>query len=76
MADPMTDDTMFEPARTGTPPNMPGAQRNRTGTLHIDGNALGRWMVEHFARTLARPASGMTGIDPRANAPRGRVAPF
>lgn len=54
----------------------PDMTRNRVSTVHIDGAALGRWVVEHFARTLAKPASGMTGIDPRANAPRGRVAPF
>jgi len=44
--------------------------------LHIDGAALGRWAVDHFERALGKPVTGMTGIDPRATLPRGRVAPF
>ena len=51
----------------------PGPQ---TGTLHIDGAALGRWTVQHLERTLGRPSTGMTGVDPRATLPRSRVAPF
>jgi hypothetical protein len=45
-------------------------------TLHIDGSALGRWAIQHLERTLARPATGMTGVDPRASLPRSRVSPF
>jgi hypothetical protein len=45
-------------------------------TLHLDGAALGRWAIEHLERSLARPPSGMTGIDPRISIPRSRVAPF
>jgi hypothetical protein len=45
-------------------------------TLHIDGSALGRWAVQHLERTLGKPATGMTGVDPRATIPRSRVAPF
>lgn len=45
-------------------------------TLHLDGAALGRWAVHHLERTLARPPSGMTGVDPRAAVPRTRVSPF
>ncbi len=45
-------------------------------TLHIDGSALGRWTVQHLERALNKPTTGMTGVDPRAAAPRSRVAPF
>ena len=45
-------------------------------TIHIDGAVLGRWAVQHLERTLSRPASGMTGVDPRASIPRSRVSPF
>jgi hypothetical protein len=45
-------------------------------TVHIDGSALGRWAIQHLERTLAKPPSGMTGVDPRASLPRGRVSPF
>jgi hypothetical protein len=45
-------------------------------TIHIDGSVLGRWAIRHLERTLAKPASGMTGVDPRASLPRGRVSPF
>ena len=48
----------------------------QTGMLHIDGTALGRWTVQHLVRTLGRPSTGMTGVDPRATLPRSRVAPF
>lgn len=52
------------------------SQGPRTGTLHIDGAALGRWTVQHLERTLGKPSAGMTGVDPRATIPRSRVAPF
>jgi hypothetical protein len=54
------------------------SQRNRptVSTLHIDGSALGRWTVQHLERSLGKPSTGMTGVDPRAAVPRGRVAPF
>jgi hypothetical protein len=45
-------------------------------TLHVDGSALGRWTLQHLERALAKPTAGMTGVDPRANTPRGRVSPF
>ena len=45
-------------------------------TLHIDGSMLGRWAIQHLERALGRPATGMTGVDPRATVPRSRVAPF
>ncbi len=54
----------------------PGSNRPSVSVLHIDGAALGRWAVQHLERTLGRPATGMTGIDPRAALPRSRVAPF
>jgi hypothetical protein len=57
-----------------------GGQPRRGGpavaTLHIDGSALGRWAVQHLERALGKPATGMTGVDPRATIPRSRVAPF
>jgi hypothetical protein len=37
---------------------------------------LGRWAIDHLERTLSKPASGMTGVDPRAMIPRSRVSPF
>jgi hypothetical protein len=45
-------------------------------TLHIDGSALGRWAVQYLERALGKPATGMTGVDPRVTIPRSRVAPF
>jgi hypothetical protein len=45
-------------------------------TVHLDGSALGRWAIQHLERSLSKPANGMTGVDPRAGAPRGRVSPF
>jgi hypothetical protein len=45
-------------------------------TLHIDGSTLGRWAVRHMERTLGKPATGMTGVDPRAGLPRTHVSPF
>jgi hypothetical protein len=47
----------------------------RSSTLHLDGSALGRWAVDHLQRTLSKPATGMTGVDPRAVIPRSRVSP-
>jgi hypothetical protein len=44
--------------------------------VYIDGAVLGRWAIQHLERVLARPATGMTGVDPRASLPRGRVSPF
>jgi hypothetical protein len=54
-----------------------GRSRGPTSaTLHLDGAALGRWAVDHLGRVLAKPATGMTGVDPRATIPRSRVSPF
>ncbi len=47
-----------------------------SSTAHFDGASLGQWTVQHLERILAKPASGMTGVDPRVNPPRGRVSPF
>jgi hypothetical protein len=52
------------------------SSRPTVSTLHIDGSALGRWTVQHLERALAKPSTGMTGVDPRATVPRNRVAPF
>ncbi len=59
-------------------PDATEGQRGKpaVSTLHIDGSALGRWTVQHLERALNKPTTGMTGIDPRAAAPRSRVAPF
>jgi hypothetical protein len=64
-------------SRDGTPEGGP-PQRGKpaVSTLHIDGSALGRWAVQHLERALGKPATGMTGVDPRATIPRSRVAPF
>jgi hypothetical protein len=51
-------------------------RRPSASTLHIDGAALGRWTVQHLARTLGKPTPGMTGVDPRAGLPRSRIQPF
>ena len=73
------------PARrlTAMPPNAvqpvdgpDGIAKGKAMMLHIDGHALGQWAVEHLTRTLARPPTGITGIDPRASPPRTRVSPF
>ena len=44
--------------------------------LYLDGASLGRWATQHLERVLSKPPSGMTGVDPRATVPRGRVGPF
>jgi hypothetical protein len=44
--------------------------------IHLDGSALGQWAVQHLERTLGRPSTGMTGVDPRASLPSSRVSPF
>ena len=55
----------------------PGSRRaSANSTVHIDGSAFGRWAIQHLERTLGKPASGMTGVDPRTNVPRSRVSPF
>jgi hypothetical protein len=56
--------------------NQPKRGKPTVSTLHIDGSALGRWTVQHLERALGKPATGMTGVDPRATIPRSRVAPF
>ena len=45
-------------------------------TLHLDGAALGRWAIQHLTRTLGKPTTGMTGVDPRITPPRSRIQPF
>jgi hypothetical protein len=50
--------------------------RSVKSILHIDGAALGRWTLDHMTRTLSKPSMGLTCVDPRAAAPRSRVAPF
>jgi hypothetical protein len=52
------------------------SKKSAVSTIHLDGSALGRWMVQHLGHALGKPATGMTGVDPRASPPRSRVAPF
>jgi hypothetical protein len=56
--------------------NKPDVKGHSVSTLHIDGSALGQWAIQHLERALGRPATGMTGVDPRTTLPRSRVAPF
>jgi hypothetical protein len=72
-------------ANLRSPPDvaMIGPDRGRQGQeappasmIHIDGAALGRWAIQHLERALAKPAAGMTGVDPRVSLPRTRVSPF
>jgi hypothetical protein len=60
---------------SGYQPQQRKASSSAT-TIHIDGSVLGRWAIQHLERTLGKPATGMTGVDPRANPPRSRVSPF
>jgi hypothetical protein len=65
------------PALSGSAQDgMGSASKSRSLKLHIDGHALGQWAIEHLTHTLARPPTGMTGVDPRATPPRSRVSPF
>lgn len=60
------------------PPQEAAEGRHPTArhTLHIDGQALGRWTIQHLERALGRPSAGMTGVDPRLSTPRSRISPF
>lgn len=61
----------------GAPKAGNGGQRTSGATtIHLDGNALGKWTIEHLTRALAKPPAGITSIDPRSIIPRSRVAPF
>jgi hypothetical protein len=73
----MNQDRLFSPDRTRSV-NEDQSQhvRSPAATLHIDGSVLGRWAVQHLERALGRPATGMSGVDPRATTPRSRIAPF
>lgn len=62
---------MRQPGREDT-----SSRKHTVSTLHIDGATLGRWALQHLERSLGRPNVGITGIDPRASLPRGRVSPF
>ncbi len=53
-----------------------GKASSSAAMIHLDGSALGRWTIQHLERTLGKPATGMTGVDPRASPPRSRVSPF
>jgi hypothetical protein len=70
------DQTPWSPDREATAASEPQRRKSGVSTIHIDGSALGRWTVQHLERALSKPATGMTGVDPRAAVPRSRVAPF
>jgi hypothetical protein len=50
--------------------------QSQAGTIYLDSGTLGRWTTQHLEHVLSRVPDGMTGIDPRASSPRGRVSPF
>jgi hypothetical protein len=79
------DDEQFAGGKSRPDPYIPDnavrdkSESRATGsasTVHIDGSVMGRWAIQHLERVLGRPPIGMTGIDPRASAPRSRVSPF
>jgi hypothetical protein len=78
-AEPVADETC-QPAPDAPGYPSEGATESRkaaqTATIHIDGSVLGRWTTQHLERVLGRPATGMTGVDPRSSAPRSRISPF
>lgn len=63
------DDTMQQPgpsaAQSARQSAEPGQQGSIPGTIYIDASQLGRWVVDYLSRQVARPANGITGIDPR-----------
>lgn len=76
-----TENQADNPATGDAPKQHTSAQgtsssKRAVSTLHIDGAALGKWALQHLERSLGRPNVGITGIDPRASVPRGRVSPF
>lgn len=73
---PASEPELISPDRGGTAGDGPPRGQPTVSMLHIDGSALGRWAVQHLERTLGKPSTGMTGVDPRAALPRSRVAPF
>lgn len=54
----------------------PSRASTQAVTVHIDGSALGRWAIQHLERVLGKPATGMTGVDPRSSPPASCVSPF
>lgn len=74
----LIDRAVLEPPDLGISEQYVGQQQRppSASTLHIDGAALGRWAVQHLARTLGKPTTGMTGVDPRVTSPRSRLQPF
>lgn len=43
----------------------PSGTQSVTGQLILDGSQLGRWIADTLSTAVSRPASGMTGFDPR-----------
>ncbi len=68
-------------SRTDTPGYQPqlhkaSSSSSSSAVIHIDGSVLGRWAIQHLERSLGKPPTGMTGVDPRASKPRSRVSPY
>ena len=42
-------------------------QAGSAGVIHLDGNVLGQWMIDHLERSLSKPSTGTTGLNPRAS---------
>ncbi|HEX3350112.1 MAG TPA: hypothetical protein VHS58_18640 [Acetobacteraceae bacterium] len=54
------------PATPAAPPaRETGSGGPTSGDVYLDGARMGRWISDQLARDAARPASGVTGFDPR-----------
>ena len=42
-------------------------QAGSAGVIHLDGNVLGQWVIDHLERSLSKPSTGTTGLNPRAS---------
>jgi hypothetical protein len=43
------------------------SQAGSVGVIHLDGNVLGQWVIDHLERSLSKPSTGTTGLNPRAS---------
>jgi hypothetical protein len=41
----------------------------QTGDVFLDGEKVGRWMIDHLASAASRPSAAATGFDARATPP-------
>ena len=75
----VVDPTMSAAVHAGSSDDVGARPRSHcaaSSVLHLDGDALGRWTVEHLGTALSRPPVGITGVDPRISAPHSMVSPF